>query len=125
MTITKSTTLSEIQDVFHVVFPHLKIAFYASPHASGEGSGAREQLADTKTVGQLTDLREPVAIDLDGDMKISTFEQEMVKRCGLNVQVFRRSANLWLQTTRTDNWTLHEANRKGGHSRDLYKDQHR
>ncbi len=31
----------------------------------------------------------------------------------LNVQVFRRSANLWLETTMTDAWTLQKQNNHG------------
>ena len=31
----------------------------------------------------------------------------------LAVQVFRRSGNLWLETTMTDNWTLRQQNEHG------------
>ena len=33
----------------------------------------------------------------------------------LNVQVFRRSGNIWLQTTATDHLSLSAQNEKGGH----------
>ena len=32
---------------------------------------------------------------------------------GLAVQVFRKSGNLWLETTMTDNWTLQQQNNHG------------
>ena len=46
-------------------------------------------------------------------MKVGTFEQIMFDMFGLNVQVFRKSYNEWLQTWSTDMWSLEEQNRRG------------
>jgi hypothetical protein len=32
---------------------------------------------------------------------------------GLSVQVFRKSGNVWLETSATDNWTLRQQNNEG------------
>ncbi len=55
------------------------------------------------------------------DMSVSELEQLFLTKYGLNAQVFRRSGNLWLQTSATDHWTLAEQNRKGGHSEELFE----
>ena len=60
---------------------------------------------------------------VDEQTTISDFEDYLSNELGLNAQVFRRSGNLWLQTTKTDSWSLHEANRKGGHSQELANEQ--
>jgi hypothetical protein len=39
----------------------------------------------------------------------------------MNIQVFRRSGMLWLQTSATDDWTLATQELKGGHSEKIYQ----
>ena len=46
-------------------------------------------------------------------MTVSDLEQKFAELFGLSVQVFRKSANVWLETTVTDGWTLEEQNRQG------------
>ena len=55
-------------------------------------------------------------LKVNGEMEVSKLEQAFEKKYGLHVQVFRRSGNIWLQTTKTDSWTLEAQNRKGGSS---------
>ncbi len=57
-------------------------------------------------------------------MKVRTLENVFYETYGLKVQVFRLSGNIWLQTTSTDEWTLHEQNRKGGASLSHYKEKY-
>ena len=53
---------------------------------------------------------------LTGDRTVTSFEGELEERFGLHAQVFRRSKNLWLQTTSTDYWSLATQNQKGLHT---------
>jgi len=46
-------------------------------------------------------------------MKVSELEKIFLEDYGLNVQVFRNSGRVWLETTMTDDWTLAEQNRQG------------
>ena len=39
--------------------------------------------------------------------------EKFAKEFDLFIQVFRRSGNLWLETTATDNWSLHHQNEQG------------
>ncbi|MCB0692400.1 MAG: hypothetical protein KDC16_12200, partial [Saprospiraceae bacterium] len=55
-------------------------------------------------------------LKLNSELTVSDFEQMMEKDFGLHVQVFRRSNQLWLQTSATDDWTLEVQNTKGLHS---------
>ena len=43
-------------------------------------------------------------------MKVAELENDFSGQFGLQVQVFRKSGEVWLQTTKTDNWTLIEQN---------------
>lgn len=122
MRITKNTKLTEIQTAFTKAFPHLKIEFYKSRHRAEEGTESNEMLDVNQNTGEVTDKASSGELSFDGSVKISDFENLVLKDHGLNVQVFRRSGNLWLQTTTTDKWTLAEANRKGGRSEELYNE---
>jgi hypothetical protein len=48
-----------------------------------------------------------------GTMKVHEFEKAMESTFGLHVQVFRKSGNVWLETSATDGWTLDEQNDEG------------
>jgi len=37
----------------------------------------------------------------------------LMDRFGLAAQVFRKSGRVWLETIRTDNWTLNDQNKHG------------
>ena len=39
----------------------------------------------------------------------------------LNIQIFRKSKDLWLQTSATDDWSLEKQNSKGLHSMGIYE----
>ncbi|NNF36232.1 MAG: hypothetical protein HKN68_19165 [Saprospiraceae bacterium] len=115
MKISRELKLENIQQQFQSVFPHLKIEFYSRPHKTGEGSEVKTQISNLKKVGQICDLDE-VEIPLNGEMTVKEFESIMEENFGLHVQVFRKSANLWLQTAATDGWTLDKQEGKGGRS---------
>lgn len=125
MNIKLHTSLAEIQKEFNSIFPHLRLEFYRSAHNPGEASADREKLDPQQSFSEVSRIGNPGVLDLDGEQQIAAFESALADDLGLYAQVFRRSGNLWLQTTATDTWTLAEANRKGGHSEELYDEQRR
>lgn len=116
MVITDSKTIREVQAEFQQKFPYLRIQFYMNPHKAGEGSQVSEQLPIDKTIGEVRKKHEEGDFKIDETMKVSDFENNIYKKFGLSVQVFRKSGSIWMQTTSTDDWTLAEQNRKGGSS---------
>ena len=111
--ITKSTKLKEIQDEFQSQFPFLKLEFYSSTHRTGEGSTKKYTLNNNLTVSEVSKKVEDEELSFDKSMSVSKLEEVFSKTFGLNVQVFRKSNNLWLQTTITDNWSLDKQNQNG------------
>ena len=116
MIITDDKKLKDIQVEFSKNFPHLKIEFYARRHAPGEGSPLAAQLNAEKTVGEIRSVHSEGDLSINGLQQVRTLEQHLLEKYGLNAQVFRKSGNLWLQTSATDHWTLTEQNLKGGSS---------
>lgn len=108
--INDDKTIAEVQTAFQAHFPFLKLEFYASAHAEGEGSADAEKLDVQMTIGEARKEETSGHVSIHGNQKVSTLEMIFQEVYGLNVQVFRKSGALWLQTTTTDAWTLSEQN---------------
>ena len=113
MEITDDKKIMDVQKEFNEKFPYLKIEFYKEHHEPGEGTKANAMVDTTETIGDVRTNHEEGDLSVDGHQKVSTFETRCYEKYGLNVQVFRKSGDVWLQTTSTDDWTLAEQNRKG------------
>ncbi len=103
-------TIGEVQAEFQEHFPFLKIEFYTGEHIEGQGSLDSLKINVDKTIGEVRNKHESGEVSIHGNQKVATLESNFHDVFGLNVQVFRRSANLWLQTTVTDEWTLSQQN---------------
>ena len=124
MYIKEEKTLERIQNEFNELFPFLKIEFYTGKHESGEGSPAMQQLDPALTIGESRRKKTEGDLHIRPDMSVGALESEFADKYGLNAQVFRRSGEIWLQTTATDSWTLEDQNRKGERStQSLYENE--
>ena len=123
MFISDEKKLRDVKEEFHRKFSHLKIEFYKGAHTSGEGSHFAEQLDAELTLGAVRLFSGAGDFYIDPQMAVAEFEQKFRENYGLNVQVFRKSGNLWMQTTATDFWTLAEQDRKGGASVEAYQER--
>ena len=125
MKITDDKTLKGIQQEFKAKYPYLKLEFYEGQHESGKPSHINKQLEPSNIIGKIRKVHTEGDLNIQGNMKVSTLEDRFWNEYGLNVQVFRRSGNLWLQTTTTDHWTLSEQNGKGERSERSYQNMHK
>lgn len=106
--------ISEVQEEFSRQFPYLKIEFFKNGQTQRDRYPAhliisRENLLKT---AWWKNKREGL-IDVLDNMTVAELENTFMDDYGLIVQVFRRSGNLWLETTMTDGWTLHQQNEHG------------
>jgi hypothetical protein len=113
MFISDQKTLRQVKQEFQEKFRWLKLEFYSQSHKPGEGSTADAHLDESLTVGEVREIQTEGEMSVHGNLKVSSLEQAFREQYGLNVQVFRRSGEIWLQTTSTDDWTLNEQNQKG------------
>ena len=125
MVITDDKKLWDVQREFHEKFTHLRIEFYRGRHQAGEGSPVKDKLDGELTLGEVRTVHAEGDFAVDGELTVADFEQRFLKKYGLNVQVFRKSGNLWMQTTSTDHWTLNDQNRKGGSSELHFKEKYK
>ena len=113
MNINKNTTTAEVIDSFVTTFPYLKLVFYKKSHDHFHGSDKDDEIKeDVKLVTLNKELSEG-KVEWKGDMSVDNLESLMEDSFGLHVQVFRKSGDIWLQTSKTDHWTLDSQNQNG------------
>ena len=124
MLISDDKTIGQICNEFQEKFPFLKIEFYAEAHEVGKGSSPVNKLSHNIPVSEARTIHSEGDLSIHGNLKVSTLEENFKDQYGLNAQVFRKSGNLWLQTSTTDSWTLHEQNRKGSSSESHFNEKY-
>ena len=102
----ENKTISELKGDFTKMFPHLKLECYYHSHNEGEGSGEADLVDENKTLGEIRSVKADGTFEFDNSVRITDFEDLLRDDFGLNIQVFRKSGDLWLETTISDHWTL-------------------
>ena len=110
--IAPNRLISDLQKDFNNAFPFLKIEFF-------QNRNLQPAFTFQQIVPHNKRIAEGHAAIADGDIEISStmtvkdLEKIFKDQFSLAVQVFRRSGNLWLETTMTDGWTLGLQNQHG------------
>jgi hypothetical protein len=79
----------------------------------GQGNLDSSKLDSSKSIGEIRTIHDTGDFSIHGNQKVSTLEQAFHDTYGLNVQGWRKSGEIWLQTTATNEWTLSEQNHTG------------
>jgi len=111
--IASNRLISEVQNEFNKVFPFLKLEFFNNKSFARSSFSASQLIPRSRKIGDgqltITDGN----INIPGEMKVMELEKLLKEQFGLAAQVFRKSGNLWLETTMTDSWTLEQQNKHG------------
>lgn len=105
--------IASLQEEFNSVFPYLKIEFFKKPHEAGEASPLSEMLPNDSNLGKWRTVHTEGDIVITKDSTVTEVENAFQERFGIAAQVFRKSGNVWLETSATDAWTLAEQNEQG------------
>lgn len=116
MLITDHKTLGQIQEEFNQQFPGLKIHFFRKSHGKYKGSSDEDMLPNESLIGEIRHVHETKEFSINPKDSVAKIESMFHDIYGLNAQIYRRSKELWLQTSSTDDWTLEKQNLKGIHS---------
>ena len=111
--ISANSLISDIQKEFNKVFPFLKIEFFNNKSLSRADYSSKQIIPPIRKIGDGQSAILDGGIEIDQEMKVSELEQLFRTQFNLAVQVFRKSGNLWLETTMTDSWTLQQQNNHG------------
>ena len=111
--ISPSRLVSDIQDDFNREFAFLKLQFFNKRALSHSDYSASQIAQGNRKIGDIQLTKTEGNISIDGKMKLIDLEMRLRDDFSLAVQVFRKSGNLWLETTMTDSWTLNQQNKHG------------
>lgn len=102
--------IRDIQKAFNDEYPYLKVEFFKRKHGLNQLSPKKERL-DPFTILPLSNGHaKRWSLDAGKEITVGEFEKECWEKTGMAVQVFRKSHNLWIETSLTDNWTLQKQN---------------
>lgn len=111
--ISEKRQINDVQKEFNAYFPFLKIEFFKKSHGINKPSPAQRMFAHSLAISEARTSKEEGYLELGPEMTVAELEQSFWTKYGLSVQVFRKSGNLWLETTMTDKWTLSQQNKHG------------
>ena len=101
-------TISDLQDKFNECFPSLKIEFYDQAHHYKEKSSDSHLISADRTIGSISKKHEQGEFVIKSWDTVASVEREFREKYGLNVQVFRKQNDKWIQTSATDPLTLRQ-----------------
>ncbi|MBK9731173.1 MAG: hypothetical protein IPO83_07775 [Chitinophagaceae bacterium] len=105
--------IADLQKEFNEVYPFLKIEFFTVAHNKNQLSSLKDMLPKERLLGSFRKNRNAGTMVLEASKTVFEIEEEFEKKFGLNVQVFRKSGSLWIETSLTDKWSLSLQNSEG------------
>jgi len=111
--IVPSRAISEIQREFNNIFPFLKLEFFHHRLFSRPDYSAIQLISPTQKIASAQVNITDGDFEINQEMKVEELERILKDDFSLLAQVFRKSGNLWLETTMTDSWSLQQQNYHG------------
>ena len=98
--------VEDLQEQFSKCFPHLKIEVYSTPHHWKKGSLQKDLISSKSLIGDIRKKHPGGVMEIKSWDKVGEVEKKLKNMFDLNVQIFRKENNCWIQTTSTDVFTL-------------------
>jgi hypothetical protein len=110
LVLTKDRKIWDVQQAFNTAYPYLKLDFHSSNNLNS--SLPKRHLLTTSSL-ESAGLKKTGELELREDMSVYELEQSLKKLFGLNIHVSRKAGMIWLETTKTDKWSLEKQNEHG------------
>jgi hypothetical protein len=113
ISIDSKQTIAILQKNFNKSFPFLKIEFFREPCIKGKGNSKDKMITTNEVISRLQKKKQYGKISFTNQTMVRELEENFLDKFGICMQVFRKSGNVWLETTSTDDWTLEQQNEQG------------
>lgn len=112
LSIDRDTLIKDVKRAFNELYPYLKLEFFENP-SPGNGLGTKaKKIDENKLVCRISKFNQTGSIDMNAKTLVRQLENDFWNLFGLSVQVYRKSGNLWLETSLTDSWSLEKQNQE-------------
>ncbi len=105
--------ISDVQKEFNGMFPFLKLEFYRNKVYQQPDFSLQYLLPHSRKIAEGQTAITDGELEIKPAMTVKELEKIFKDEFSLVAQVFRRSGNVWLQTTMTDDWSLQHQNEHG------------
>lgn len=105
----KEQSLKEIQQAFQQQYPFLKLEFFKEPHHVMQRSAVAPLLDRDQPVSKFTRV-DGAEIEIGPRQSVADMEKEFQEKLGFAAQVFRKANQVWIETSKTDGWSLEKQN---------------
>ena len=110
--IKADTKFSDVQKKFTASHPFLKVEFYKEKYSENEVS-TKDRMDSDKIISEQSKKFKPDSLDINKNRTVAEVEKEFYKHFGITMQVSRKSGNIWIETSKTDDRTLEAQNQLG------------
>ncbi len=110
--IKKGSSLISLQKQFNAYYPFLKIEFFKKIPV-GQPIYKAELISQAESLKFLDSLHDDRLIDISRNRTVLEVERDFENIFGFPAHVFRKSGNVWVETTLTNDWPLSEQNEEG------------
>jgi len=121
LSIENTTTTYDLKKVFNDALPFLKIEFFKEPCLKGERFSRDKMITGNNVLDKIRRTNAYGNLKFSKQTRVSDLEKKFFTEFGLCVQVFRKSGNIWLETSATENWTLGQQNDEGESLQEVLK----
>ena len=111
ISVNKETFFCDIQHAFSSYYPFLKIDFFLN--ITGIDINKKKAIDPTTSISKFLSNHPVVTINFNSDKTVSEVSDDIKNRLNVIVQVLRKSGNIWLPISLTENWTLENQNAAG------------
>jgi hypothetical protein len=112
MIIHAESRVNDIERDFTVHFPYLRLKFL-NTGAEKKVNTINTYTVKTPPAFEMNNSGEPKKIIIYETMTVSELETAFYNLFGVQIEVLRKSGNVWLETNYTNNWTLQQQNKMG------------
>jgi len=117
--IANKSTIHELQKQFSKAFPFLKIEFF-DIHSTGSLAKVHMYNAN-KTLAACRSNKNEGPLEVKESDTVGALKKQLWDQYGLSAEVFRKSGNVWIETSLSNSWTLKLQNDEGKVFSDMFK----
>jgi len=110
--IEKESLADDVKKIFTTCYPFLKIEFYKKTPPHTAAILKKEVMPFNLPLVQFINGNSKTVIDISHNITVEQLEDQFAS-LGLLSEVFRKSGNVWIETSLTNNWTLQQQNMEG------------
>lgn len=111
--LTSEKIIKNIQKEFSDIYPFLKVEFFRKGYSKKKFFQQKQNLLGELSLGTASGRNKNGMLEIISSMTGKELEKKCDEEFGVYIKVYRKSGNLWLEITITDDWTMKQQNDYG------------